>query len=86
MGAASTIAIFNIAFSEEGQIHERGLTMSEGPKDPEPQFENPEASKLEDETRVDTPQKQMDRVAEKLAQKSTKVEQEADKDQSIFTK
>lgn len=60
--------------------------MSAEPRDPEPQFENPEASKLEDETRVDSPRKQMDRVAEKLAQKSTNVEQESDKDSSIFTK
>jgi hypothetical protein len=60
--------------------------MSAAPRDPEPQFENPDASKLEDETRVDTPQKQMDRVAEKLAQKSSKVEQESDKDQPIFSK
>jgi hypothetical protein len=60
--------------------------MSAGPRDPEPQFENPEASKLEDETRVDTPQKQMDRVAEKLAQKSSKVEQDSDKDRPIFSK
>jgi hypothetical protein len=87
LGTASRyIPIAITAFRKEGQIHERGLTMSAGPRDPEPQFENPEASKLEDETRVDTPQKQMDRVAEKLAQKSTKIEQQADKNQSIFTK
>jgi hypothetical protein len=86
LGEASTIPIQITAFRKEGQIHERGLTMSAGPRDPEPQFENPEASKLEDETRDDTPQKQMDRVAEKLAQKSTKVEQDSDKDRPIFTK
>ena len=56
-------------------------------KGPEPQFENPEASKLEDETVADaSPRKQMDREAEKLAQKSTKVEQDFDRGQSIFTK
>lgn len=61
--------------------------MSAGPRDPEPQFENPEVSKLEDETNDDgSPRNQMDREAEKLAKKSSKVEQNADKDQSIFTK
>ncbi len=61
--------------------------MSAEPQGPEPQFENPNESKLEDETVSNaTPRKQMDREAEKLAKKSTKVEQESDTDQSIFTK
>ncbi len=61
--------------------------MSAESRGPEPQFENPNESKLEDETVSNaTPRKQMDREAEKLAKKSTKVEQESDTDQSIFTK
>jgi hypothetical protein len=60
--------------------------MSAESRGPEPQFENPEASKLEDETTDASPRKQMDREAEKLAQKSTKVEQDFDKSRSIFTK
>jgi hypothetical protein len=61
--------------------------MSAESRGPEPQFENPEVSKLEDETISDaSPRKQMDREAEKLAEKSTKVEQEFDKSRSIFTK
>jgi len=44
-------------------------------------------SKLEDETNEDgSARKQMDREAEKLARKSTKVEQDSGKDRSIFTK
>lgn len=60
--------------------------MSVGLRDPEPQFENPDASKLKDENTDASPRKQMDQVAEKLAQKSTKVEQQSDKDRPIFTK
>ncbi len=61
--------------------------MSAESKGSEPQFENPEVSKLEDETNEDgSPRKQMDRMAERLAKKSSKVEQNADEDQSIFTK
>jgi len=56
-------------------------------RDREPQFENPEASKLEDETNEDaSPRRQVGRMAEKLAEKSSKVEQESDEDRSIFTK
>ncbi|HKN20849.1 MAG TPA: hypothetical protein VJX73_05505 [Terracidiphilus sp.] len=56
-------------------------------RDKETQFENPGVSKLEDETNEDgSPRKQVDRLAEKLAQKSSKVEQDSDKDRSIFTK
>jgi hypothetical protein len=85
-GAAS-IRVSIIAFRKEGQIHERGLTMSAESRGPEPQFENPEVSKLEDETNEDgSARKQMDREAEKLARKSTKVEQDSGKDRSIFTK
>jgi hypothetical protein len=51
------------------------------------QFENPEASKLEDETNQGgSPRNQAEREAEKLAKKSSKVEQNADEKQSIFTK
>lgn len=86
LGAAS-IPILIAAFEKEGQIHERGPTMSAESKGSEPQFENPEVSKLEDETNEDgSPRKQMDRMAERLAKKSSKVEQNADEDQSIFTK
>jgi hypothetical protein len=61
--------------------------MSAESKDLEPQFENPEVSKLEDDTNDDdSPRNQMDREAEKLARKSSKVEQDADENQSIFTK
>ena len=51
-------------------------------------FENPEAKKLEDEIVSDaSPQKKIDRVAEKAAEKSTKTEQKFDKDNSnLFSK
>ncbi len=53
----------------------------------ESQFENPEVSKLEDETNENaSPRKRMDRVAEELAEKSSKVEQKSGEDRSIFTK
>jgi len=56
-------------------------------RDKESQFENPEVAKLEDETNEDgSPQNQVDRLAEKLAKKSSKVVQNADENQSIFTK
>lgn len=56
-------------------------------RDKESQFENPEVSKLEDETNEDgSSRNQADRLAEKLAKKSSKVEQEAGENQSIFTK
>jgi hypothetical protein len=56
-------------------------------RDREPQFENPTESKVEDETISDaSPRKRMDREAEKLARKSSKVEQDSAADQSIFTK
>jgi hypothetical protein len=61
--------------------------MSAESGDMEPQFENPEVSKLEDETNDDgSPRKDMDRVAEELAEKSSKVERDSDEDRSIFTK
>ena len=61
--------------------------MSAESKGPEPQFENPEVSKLEDETNQDgSARNRVDRVAEELAKKSTKVEQDSGKDRSIFTK
>jgi len=51
------------------------------------QFENPEATKLEDETVSDaTAEKRIERTAEKAAEKSTKTEQRYDKVHSIFSK
>ncbi|MGA3101883.1 MAG: hypothetical protein ABSD61_08485 [Terracidiphilus sp.] len=61
--------------------------MNKHSKEPEPQFENPEVSKLEDETiSKSTPRKQLDRVAEELAEKSSKVETDADEGRPIFSK
>jgi hypothetical protein len=51
------------------------------------QFENPEATKLEDETVSETTaEKRIERVAEKAAEKSTKTEQRYDGDHNIFSK
>ena len=51
------------------------------------QFENKEATKLEDETVSEaTAEKRIERVAEKAAEKSTKTEQRYDRDHSIFSK
>ena len=51
------------------------------------QFENPEATKLEDETVSDeVAEKKIDRVAEKAAEKAAKTEQRYDKDHIIFSK
>ena len=56
-------------------------------RDQEHQFENPEATKLENETTSKaSPRKQMDRVAEELARKSTKDEKDYDEERPIFTK
>ena len=56
-------------------------------RDQELQFENPEVTKLENETADDaSPRKQMDRVAEELAEKSAKDEKGYDEERSIFTK
>ena len=61
--------------------------MSAESRGTEPQFENPAASKLEGETNQDgSPRSQAEREAEKLAKKSSKVEQDAGENQSIFTK
>jgi hypothetical protein len=50
------------------------------------QFENPEATKLEDETASDLTAKQrMERIAEKAAGKSAKTEQEFEENQENFT-
>ena len=50
------------------------------------QFENPEATKLEDETVADeSGDKKIERVAEKAATKSTETEQKYDKEHTIFT-
>jgi hypothetical protein len=51
------------------------------------QFENSEATKLEDETVSDaTAEKRIERVADKAAEKSTKSEQVYDRDHRIFSK
>ena len=52
------------------------------------QFENPQAKKLEDETLSNTStKKKIDHVAEKAAEKSTKTEQQFNKDnRKIFSK
>ena len=61
--------------------------MSAEPKGADTQFENPEATKLDDETNQDvSPRSQAEREAEKLARKSSKVEQDSERNQSIFSK
>ena len=51
------------------------------------QFENQEATKLEDATVSDTTEeKRIDRVAEKAAEKPAKTEQRYDEDHTIFSK
>ena len=51
------------------------------------QFENPEATKLEDETVSDaTAKKKIDRVAEEAAEKASHTVQSYDKDHNIFSK
>jgi hypothetical protein len=50
------------------------------------QFENPEATKLEDEPVLDaTAEKRIERVAEKAAEKSTHTAQKFDKDHTIIS-
>jgi hypothetical protein len=50
------------------------------------QFENPEATKLEDDTVANEPdEKAIERIAEKAAQKSTLTEHKYDKDHKIFS-
>jgi hypothetical protein len=51
------------------------------------QFENQEATKLEDKTVSDaSAQERINRVAEKAAEKASKTEQRYDKDHNIFSK
>lgn len=51
------------------------------------QFENPEATKLEDKTISDaSAEKRIDRIAEKAAEKASKTEQRYDKEHDIFSK
>ncbi|MGA3133115.1 MAG: hypothetical protein ABSD59_20135 [Terracidiphilus sp.] len=51
------------------------------------QFENSEATKLEDETISGaTAEKRIERVADKAAEKSTKTEQRYDTDHNMFSK
>jgi hypothetical protein len=51
------------------------------------QFENPEATKVENEPVADaTAQKQIERVAEKAAEKSSHAEQSYDQIHQIFSK
>ncbi len=50
------------------------------------QFENPEETKVENETIVkDSPKESIDRVAEEAAQKSTKTVKKYDEQQKIFS-
>jgi len=50
------------------------------------QFENPEETKVEDETASDeTAEKRIERVAEKAAEKSTHTVQTFDKGRTIYT-
>jgi len=49
------------------------------------QFQNPEVEKLDDETISKiTPKKDMDRVADKLAEKASKTEQQSEENESGF--
>jgi hypothetical protein len=51
------------------------------------QFENPKATKLEDETiSEESPKEKIERVAEEAAAKAAKAEQKYDKDHTIFSK
>jgi hypothetical protein len=51
------------------------------------QFENPEATKLEDETVSDaTAEERIDRVADKAAGKASHTAQNYDKEHTIFSK
>jgi hypothetical protein len=66
---------------------EEKITMPAESNNQQPQFENPEAAKLERETNAkDTPRKQVDRVAEELAEKSSKAEKNYDAQRPEFTK
>lgn len=51
------------------------------------QFENPEPTKVEDETVSDaSAEKRIERVAERAAEKASKTENNYDKDHPIFSK
>jgi len=51
------------------------------------QFENPEATKLEEETVTDaSAEKKIEQIAEKAAEKSSKTEKAYDKDHSLISK
>jgi hypothetical protein len=51
------------------------------------QFENPEVTKIEDETVSDAPvQKRIERVAEKAAEKASRTEESYDRDHQVFSK
>jgi hypothetical protein len=51
------------------------------------QFENQQATKLEDDTASDaTAEQRIEHVAEKAAEKSTKTEQRYDEDHAVFSK
>ena len=51
------------------------------------QFENPEVTKIEDETVSDaTAKKRVERVAEKAAEKASRTEQRYDQDHPIISK
>jgi hypothetical protein len=51
------------------------------------QFENPNVAKLKDKiTSTSSPQEKIEQVAEKAAEKSSKVEQKYDKEHPLFSK
>jgi hypothetical protein len=51
------------------------------------QFQNAEATKLEDETVTnESAEKRIERVAEKAAEKASKTENKSDKDHPLFSK
>ena len=49
-------------------------------------FENPEVTKIENETVSGAPKKRIERVAEKAAEKASHTEQNYDRDQPIYSK
>ncbi|MGA3035707.1 MAG: hypothetical protein ABSD70_20675 [Terracidiphilus sp.] len=61
--------------------------MPERSNDQEPQFENPEVEKLEDLTNAEaSARERVNRVAEKLAEKSSEDEKRHDEKRPIFSK
>jgi len=61
--------------------------MSARSRDQEPQFQNPEATKLEDLTNADaSARERVQRVAEELAEKPAEAEKKHDEQRPIFSK